>query len=200
MQQSLITIAYIAASALFILSLGGLSQQTTARRGNLYGILGMLIALVATGAGMWTSATGLGTVQRRYLDPVSGQAVYFGLVNEAAGPAVVSLRIKVEDRRIVEAEWVIGRKGDALYSPGGLTAEPPRDAVRAPGAAFGREAMIMAAISYFDGLQGHDGNLVQNNAGCVRLENGTRVTGRAAPAAPGGPGTVPCEPNISHRN
>jgi len=32
MQQSLITIAYIAASALFILSLGGLSQQETARR------------------------------------------------------------------------------------------------------------------------------------------------------------------------
>ena len=52
MQQSLITIAYIAASALFILSLGGLSRQETARRGNLYGILGMLIALVATGVGM----------------------------------------------------------------------------------------------------------------------------------------------------
>ncbi len=54
MTQSLITIAYIAASALFILSLGGLSQQTTARRGNLYGIVGMLIALVATAAGMKT--------------------------------------------------------------------------------------------------------------------------------------------------
>jgi H+-translocating NAD(P) transhydrogenase subunit beta len=52
MQQSLITVAYIAASALFILSLGGLSQQETARRGNLYGIIGMLIALVATGAAM----------------------------------------------------------------------------------------------------------------------------------------------------
>ncbi|MEO7540124.1 MAG: NAD(P)(+) transhydrogenase (Re/Si-specific) subunit beta [Pyrinomonadaceae bacterium] len=52
MNQSLITIAYIAASALFILSLSGLSQQATARRGNLYGILGMLIALVATAAGM----------------------------------------------------------------------------------------------------------------------------------------------------
>ena len=52
MQQSLITIAYIAASALFILSLGGLSRQETARRGNLYGILGMLIALLATAAGM----------------------------------------------------------------------------------------------------------------------------------------------------
>lgn len=52
MHQSLITIAYIAASALFILSLGGLSRQETARRGNLYGILGMLIALVATAAAM----------------------------------------------------------------------------------------------------------------------------------------------------
>ncbi len=54
MKTSLITIAYIAASALFILSLGGLSRQETARRGNWYGIVGMLIALVATGAAMNT--------------------------------------------------------------------------------------------------------------------------------------------------
>src|SRR5438046_3145909 len=52
MKTSLITIAYIAASALFILSLGGLSQQETARRGNLYGIIGMLLALVATAFGI----------------------------------------------------------------------------------------------------------------------------------------------------
>src|SRR5688572_33213153 len=52
MQTSLITIAYIAASALFILSLGGLSKQETARRGNWYGIVGMVIALVATAAAM----------------------------------------------------------------------------------------------------------------------------------------------------
>ena len=52
MKNSLITIAYIAASALFILSLGGLSRQETARRGNWYGIVGMVIALVATGAAM----------------------------------------------------------------------------------------------------------------------------------------------------
>jgi NAD(P) transhydrogenase subunit beta len=52
MKTSLITIAYIAASALFILSLGGLSKQETARRGNWYGIIGMLIALAATVAAM----------------------------------------------------------------------------------------------------------------------------------------------------
>jgi NAD(P) transhydrogenase subunit beta len=50
MTQSLLTVAYIAASALFILSLSGLSNQESARRGNLYGIIGMVIALVATAA------------------------------------------------------------------------------------------------------------------------------------------------------
>ena len=44
----LITTAYLIAGILFILSLGGLSKQETARRGNLYGILGMGIAILAT--------------------------------------------------------------------------------------------------------------------------------------------------------
>ncbi len=48
MTNNLLTVAYIAASALFILSLGGLSDQETARKGNLYGIAGMLIAIGAT--------------------------------------------------------------------------------------------------------------------------------------------------------
>jgi NAD(P) transhydrogenase subunit beta len=55
MKESLIIIAYIAASALFIMSLGGLSRQETARRGNTFGVLGMLIALIATAARMETS-------------------------------------------------------------------------------------------------------------------------------------------------
>jgi H+-translocating NAD(P) transhydrogenase subunit beta len=46
--DSLVTVAYIAASALFILSLSGLSNQETARRGNWFGIIGMIIALGAT--------------------------------------------------------------------------------------------------------------------------------------------------------
>ena len=52
MSYSLLSVTYIAASALFIMSLGGLSRQETARRGNLYGIIGMLLAVLATAFGM----------------------------------------------------------------------------------------------------------------------------------------------------
>ena len=48
MNAGLVTVSYIAATILFILALGGLSNQETARRGNLFGIVGMAIALVAT--------------------------------------------------------------------------------------------------------------------------------------------------------
>jgi H+-translocating NAD(P) transhydrogenase subunit beta len=44
-----LTIAYLVAGVLFIRSLAGLSKQETARRGNLYGMIGMAIAVVATG-------------------------------------------------------------------------------------------------------------------------------------------------------
>jgi len=48
MTQGLVTISYLAACILFILSLGGLSSPETARRGNLYGMVGMAIAILAT--------------------------------------------------------------------------------------------------------------------------------------------------------
>jgi len=48
MTASLATVAYIGATILFILSLGGLSNPETARRGNVLGIIGMAIAVLAT--------------------------------------------------------------------------------------------------------------------------------------------------------
>ncbi len=45
---SLASVAYLGATILFVLCLGGLSNQETSRRGNLYGIVGMTIAVLAT--------------------------------------------------------------------------------------------------------------------------------------------------------
>jgi H+-translocating NAD(P) transhydrogenase subunit beta len=55
MPESLSTIAYLVAGVLFILSLAGLSTQKTARRGNVFGIAGMLLALGITAFGHVTS-------------------------------------------------------------------------------------------------------------------------------------------------
>ncbi|MDH3991224.1 MAG: Re/Si-specific NAD(P)(+) transhydrogenase subunit beta [Gammaproteobacteria bacterium] len=54
MSPGIVTVSYIAATILFILALGGLSNQETARRGNWYGIAGMTIALLATVFGVVT--------------------------------------------------------------------------------------------------------------------------------------------------
>ena len=59
MTSSLTTVAYIGATILFILSLGGLSNPETSRRGNLYGIIGMTIAVLATVLGPRVAAAGI---------------------------------------------------------------------------------------------------------------------------------------------
>jgi H+-translocating NAD(P) transhydrogenase subunit beta len=52
-------VAYLVSAVLFILALKGLTHPATARRGNLYGMLGMLIAIVATLLGNEVQSYGL---------------------------------------------------------------------------------------------------------------------------------------------
>ena len=59
MSQSLATVAYLGAAILFILSLGGLSNPETSRRGNLFGMVGMALAVLATVFGPRVSAEGM---------------------------------------------------------------------------------------------------------------------------------------------
>lgn len=59
MSASLATVSYLGATILFILCLGGLSNQETARRGNFYGMLGMTIAVLATVFGPRVASMGL---------------------------------------------------------------------------------------------------------------------------------------------
>jgi len=58
MSATLVTASYVGAAILFILSLGGLSHPESSRRGNVYGIVGMIIAVIATVAGPNVTASG----------------------------------------------------------------------------------------------------------------------------------------------
>jgi len=59
MSHSLATVSYIGAAILFILSLGGLSNPESSRRGNLYGMIGMALAVLATVFGPRVAPAGI---------------------------------------------------------------------------------------------------------------------------------------------
>src|SRR5690606_30532433 len=95
---------------------------------------------VAPGQGVWQSVTALGDVQRRYFDPVTGQAGYYGTMMEGDATAIVTVRLRVEDNALTEAEWYIARADDPgmsgprqpgrppanLHNPEYLAQHPPR--------------------------------------------------------------------------
>nr|WP_172975435.1 Re/Si-specific NAD(P)(+) transhydrogenase subunit beta [Microbulbifer sp. THAF38] len=56
MMNGMIAMAYLFSAVMFILSLGGLSSHETARRGNIYGMVGMAVAIIATIAGITSGA------------------------------------------------------------------------------------------------------------------------------------------------
>jgi len=141
---------------------------------------------VTPGEGLWASATALGAVQRKYLDPGSGQAAYFGLIEHGDGLGIATLRIRVEDGAVTEGELVLGGPTDGLFDPDGLAAAPPPDGPLAPELRSSREDMMAAANSYFDGLTTNVDEAVHAIPGCVRIENGVQVTGMR-PGRDGGP-------------
>ena len=90
--QILINAAYLIAGVLFILSLRGLSGQETARRGNLYGVIGMVIAIAVT---ITTNAATGGKFHEAWMLAVFGGAVVGAIMAARVGmtqmPELVAL-------------------------------------------------------------------------------------------------------------
>ncbi len=145
---------------------------------------------VVPGKGMWQTATALGNVQRKYFDPVTGQAGYYGTIMEGSEPAIVTVRLRVENRALTEAEWYIARANDPglsgprqpdrppanLHNPAYLEQHPPRQG--APeGQRVDRATLARIVDSYFDAITSHDGAIALTHKGCGRAENGSPAPG-----------------------
>jgi len=162
--------------------------------------------VVRPGNGLWKSMTGLGPMQRRYLDAVTGQAAYFGIIKEGNAQAVVTVRIKVDDRKISEAEWIVARAGEFgpngpngnVFNADSLAANPPPERTVPKAQRLSRESLVAITNSYFDGLTTHDGNIIEHAPGCTRVENGTVMTGRAG--RNGGPPSGDCAAGLENFN
>jgi hypothetical protein len=140
---------------------------------------------VAPGSGLWQSATAMGEFKRIYVDAVQGQTGVFALINEQDVPAIVSLRLKIVDRKVTEGEAIIGRKGVSLYEPKNLIEHGPSDQPISTALRSSRADMIKAADSYFNGAQAQNPAIVLQKPGCDRYENGVKMTHRTGPG-PGG--------------
>lgn len=138
------------------------------------------------GEGIWSTSVGLNELQRRYVDPVSGQVGYYGLIDEANAPAIAAVRVRVADGQVSEAEWTIARKQRSdFYSADGMIANPPTARPVAPELRSSREDLIAAADSYYDGLEAYDWSMIKARPEGYRVENGIWVTGRFRDPKPG---------------
>jgi hypothetical protein len=157
----------------------------------------------APGHGAWQSVTALGAVQRKYFDEVSGQAAYFGTVEEGDKTAIVTIRVRVENRELTEAEWYIARRHPVSTVPGSPAAGLPIAQSRVSRGRIhhriascrathrGSKTLVRIVESYFDALTSHDRTVALAHEGCGRAENGSPAPAGAffppAPANAGGP-------------
>jgi hypothetical protein len=171
---------------------------------------------VRPGNGVWKTVTSLGAVQRRYLDPVSGQAAYYGTVEESGGTAIVTVRVRVEGRRLTEAEWYLARADDPglngprqpgrppanLHNPDYLSKNPPPDRVVPVNQRSDRATLVRIVNSYFDAITSHDNSVAMTHPGCGRVENGSPApAGRFLPPnAPANPPAGQAAPPANANN
>jgi hypothetical protein len=181
---------------------------------------------VRPGQGVWQTVTGLGEVQRKYFDPVSGQAAYYGTVEEGDETAIVTVRVRVEDEQLTEAEWYLARANDPglrgerqpggppanLHNPEYLADNPPPQRVVPPNERADRATLVRIVDSYFDAITSHDGSVALTHPGCGRVENGTpapagqflppvaRANPPAGQNAQPGPGSNDCVSSLENFN
>jgi len=128
------------------------------------------------GDGLWGTFSGRTAYDLRAADPASGQAAFFGVVEEHGIPSFFAMRLRVEDRKIAEVETIIDRKGNGpgpFGDPSSLADVPVLLEDVPPGERTPRARMISLADGYLSTLQLNDGQIFTQFAkDCSRRENG----------------------------
>ncbi len=128
------------------------------------------------GEGLWGSISGASDTGLEVADPSTGQAAWFGLVQEHGQNAYYAMRLRVAAGRIAEVETVVHRQ-TGLPAPFGDPAQYAHDPAFAetltPEQRRPRERLRAVADSYFDTVELNDGTVFAPfDADCQRTENG----------------------------
>src|SRR5690606_37764884 len=143
------------------------------------------------GDGLWNTMKGKGTYRLLVPDVEAGQVAFIGTIYEdhrdpaQQTPAVIALRLKIENGAITEAEQQVvrneeaARRIEARGGPDPLFLEPVPESER-----MSRRELIETANMYFTGMQQNDGKGEYPFADdCNRIENGSQTTN--VPLQPG---------------
>ena len=144
------------------------------------------------GDGLWNSVGAVASTGLEVADSRTGNAAWFGTVEEWGVPAYYAMRLQVVGRRIVAVETVVDRKG-TLPAPFGdpkqLVHDPAFSEILSPAERRPRERLLAVANGYFSTVELNDGQLLTSfDPDCQRIENGistTRGSGGAAAIAQG---------------
>jgi hypothetical protein len=141
------------------------------------------------GEGIWATAAGKATAFRIDVpDPDAGTIGLMTVIDRrtATGvvPAQLAVRLKIENRRIVEAEHLVADVTDreavarlAAPRPDLVATVPERERAA-------RSQLASIAASYYDSLDESDGTLAPFAADCEREENGHITAGPGLAPAP----------------
>jgi len=130
--------------------------------------------------GLWGTISGVRDGEMMVADEETGNAAWFGIVEEHGNPAYLAMRIKVEDRLITEIETVVNRLPDMpkpFGDPDAVTHDPEFSRILPVEERRSRARLVAVADGYFNTVELNDGDVfTQFSDDCGRLENGISTT------------------------
>lgn len=136
------------------------------------------------GEGLWKTINDVSEAGTEAADVQTGNAAWFGIVEEHGRPAYFGVRLKVDDERISEVETIVVRNS-GMPMPFGdtdtIVHDPAFSEVLPEEQRRPRERLIAVADGYFSTVELNDGQLFTHfdEEDCGRLENGVLTTSAA---------------------
>jgi hypothetical protein len=132
--------------------------------------------------GLWKVAMKLNTYRQDFSEVANGQTGGFVVLDDDAGPVLLSFRMKVVERKVTELETIIARSGEAtFFTPSALTKNDPMyDTALEASERSPRMKMIEVVDTYFQGLESSDGSMIPFDASASRVENGSTTASGAS--------------------
>jgi hypothetical protein len=143
--------------------------------------------------GLWFTSSGLGNFKIYICDIETGQVAWVGAVKEHDKPVILSLRLKVVNQLITEAESIVIRDVDEKNLSNFEITMPAFSETLDPSERVSREEMVRIPELYFDALKILNDRDVPFDDDCYRLENGMLTAG-TFPGAPKPPPGMPASP------